>query len=109
MSPYIFPGLLFYETTPEGIVEAVCSYYHISKKEIFKRSRQRKLALARQTAMYMLRTKTNMGFKQVGGYFDRDHTTAVHACRLIKDQMSVYPDFKKDINNILSRFVEKST
>ena len=41
-------------------------------------------AFARQMAMYLAHTVLGRSFSEVGLLFDRDRTTAAHACRLIE-------------------------
>ena len=42
-------------------------------------------AAARQTAMYIAHVALGLNFAQTGRLFDRDRTTAAHACRRIED------------------------
>jgi chromosomal replication initiation ATPase DnaA len=45
-----------------------------------------KVALARQTAMYLAHTAFGMTLTQVGLLFARDRTTVAHACAVIEDR-----------------------
>ena len=44
------------------------------------------VALARQTAMYLMHVVFGMSLSAVGRHFGRDRTTASHACRQIEDR-----------------------
>ncbi len=43
------------------------------------------VARARQVAMYLAHTACGLSLSDVGRLFERDRTTAAHACRLIED------------------------
>lgn len=45
-----------------------------------------KIALARQTAMYLAHTKFGISYGEVGDFFRRDRSTVSHACRLVEDR-----------------------
>lgn len=45
-----------------------------------------KIALARQTAMYLAHTKFGISYGEVGNFFHRDRSTVAHACRLVEDR-----------------------
>ena len=62
-----------------------------------------KVALARQTAMYLAHVGYSLTLTQVGILFDRDRTTVAHACALIEDRRD-NPDFDLTIQ-LLERAV----
>jgi chromosomal replication initiation ATPase DnaA len=43
------------------------------------------VALSRQVAMYLAHTRLGLTFSAAGALFDRDRTTAAHACRTVED------------------------
>lgn len=59
---------------------------HFGLREIEMRSHRRATAVARprQVAMYLARSMTPMSLPAIGRHFgDRDHTTVLHACRVV--------------------------
>lgn len=52
------------------------------------KNRKREVVLPRQIVMYILKSHYNMTFKQVGREFGKDHTTAIHSFRTVKDFLS---------------------
>jgi len=48
--------------------------------------RPRQIAFARQSAMYLAHVAFGLSYTEVGRAFDRDRTTAAHACRLVEDR-----------------------
>ena len=46
--------------------------------------RTNSVALPRQMAMYLMRRMTTLSLSEIGRFFDRDHTTVIHACEKIE-------------------------
>ena len=58
-----------------------------TEQELQSQSRSSaKIALARQTAMYLAHTKFGISYGEVGDFFSRDRSTVSHACRLVEDR-----------------------
>lgn len=58
-----------------------------TEQELQSQSRSSaKIALARQTAMYLAHTKFGISYGEVGEFFSRDRSTVSHACRLVEDR-----------------------
>lgn len=61
--------------------------FTIAADELRARTRRgARTAFARQVAMYLAHIGFGLSFAQVGRLFDRDRTTAAHACRLVEDR-----------------------
>ena len=66
-------------------------------------------AEARQVAMYLIRTMTNLSLPEIGREFDRDHTTVMHGLKKVEQtlQNSASPlndtirDITANVNNKL--------
>ena len=69
-----------------GRLEAtVAATFAISRPTLRARRRgPARTALARQTAMYLAHVVLGLSLTEVGRAFDRDRTTAAHACRVIE-------------------------
>ena len=95
--------------TPDLIIREVCKFYNISEHVIRSTQRNKGTAEARQIAMYLIRSMTNLSYPDVGKEFDRDHTTAMHGVTkiesLLEDSTSPLHDtireIKANINNKL--------
>jgi len=74
--------------TPAMIIAETARYFGLSPEEITGTSRTQQLVAARQIAMYLTRTMVDLSWPKIGQEFGgRDHTTAMHAYRKIKDLM----------------------
>ncbi len=63
------------------VCRSVATRFKVSPAELRGQSRVRKFALPRQMAMFISREVTGLSLPKIGRYFDRDHTTILHACR----------------------------
>ncbi|MDO4913612.1 MAG: chromosomal replication initiator protein DnaA [Bifidobacteriaceae bacterium] len=76
------------EIKPTDITMQVAKYFNLSFDDLVGRARPKNVALARQIAMYLMREMTSMSLVDIGKIFGgRDHTTVMHACTRINDEM----------------------
>lgn len=69
------------------LVLAVADAFDVAPGDLRSPTRGRQeLALARQSAIYLARMVFGMTLSDAGGLFNRDRTTAAHACRLVEDR-----------------------
>ncbi len=73
--------------TVDLIQQAVAEYYEIPSPELKAKRRDRKVSIPRQVAMFLTRSMTELSLTQIGDAFDRDHTTVLHACDKITDDV----------------------
>lgn len=70
-----------------AIETAVMSVFGVSREDLSFQSRgMARVALARQTAMYLAHTVGGLSLTEVGAMFDRDRTTVAHACAVVEDR-----------------------
>lgn len=79
---------LFRVFDPEITIATICKHFDLALEQLQVKCRKRDLAFPRQIIMYFLTEYTDMTYKQIGGLFGRDHTTAIHSKDTIKDVMS---------------------
>ncbi len=73
-------------------------------EQILGKSRERRYALPRQIAMFLLREETKCSFPSIGAEMGgRDHTTAMHACEKINELLTDDEQTKRDLASIRER------
>ena len=79
------------ELTVEDIVRTTCDYYHVKDDSIYTSSRKRDIVLARQVAMYLThKYLPSLSLARIGQCIgSKDHSTVLHACRTIEEQIGV--------------------
>ncbi|CAN5577723.1 chromosomal replication initiator protein DnaA [soil metagenome] len=87
--------------TVEEIQRVVCEYFQVPEDLVRARNRRREAVQARQVAMYFARQLTKHSLKSIGLQFGgRDHSTVIHACQTIADQIDTDVAFKHAIEAI---------
>ena len=87
--------------TPEQVINSVAGYYKVTPEALIGKRRDKKTALARHVAMYLLREQNHCSLSEIGkvlGY--RDHTTVLHGCEKISAEVTTNPDISRSIHNI---------
>ena len=74
--------------TAKLILDETSVMFDFSVEEICGKSRRRPLVAARQSAMYVVRELTDLSYPAIAREFGgRDHTTVIHACEKIRNQL----------------------
>ncbi|HOH97614.1 MAG TPA: chromosomal replication initiator protein DnaA [Candidatus Cloacimonadota bacterium] len=87
------------EITLDAITQQVCSTYGLSITQISEKSRKPNVAFPRQVAMYLANLLIpSLSLKDIAEYFNRkDHTTVLHAKRMIENQFRSDGDFRSHV------------
>lgn len=88
------------EYTVDMIMNAVSKHYGLKIKDLKGVSRAKNFSLPRQIAMFLIRRYTNLGFREIGQIFGKDHSTAVHAHQKIDAEIETDPELRKNIETI---------
>lgn len=87
--------------TINTIESAVCDFYNIKSELIHTASRKRQIVQARQVAMYLSKSYTEMSLAQIGSLIGKkNHATVLHACRTVREQMEVDKIFREEVAEI---------
>ena len=86
---------------PTDLIQAVCRHLSLSPNELGSDKRARALTYARHVAMYLLREDAGMTFAAIARLLNKkDHSTVVHACSTLQNQLRVSPEVRADIDAI---------
>lgn len=90
------------EVTVEDIVHHTCEHYHIKDENVYSSSRKRDIVLARQVAMYLTHKHLpNLSLAGIGQQIgSKDHSTVLHACRTIEEQIEMDKTLQTAIEDI---------
>ena len=88
--------------TIENIQKTVAEYYKIRVADLLSRRRSRSITRPRQMAMALSKELTNHSLPEIGDAFGgRDHTTVLHACRVVKELRTSQQRLNEDYSNLL--------
>ncbi|MBT2135687.1 chromosomal replication initiator protein DnaA [Croceibacterium sp. LX-88] len=88
--------------TIDEIQRTVCQFYRIDRAEMSSKRRARAVVRPRQVAMYLAKVLTPRSYPEIGRKFGgRDHSTVIHAVRLIEDLRQRDSDMDGDVRSLL--------
>jgi len=88
--------------TIENIQKTVAEYFKIRVADLLSKRRSRSITRPRQVAMALAKELTNHSLPEIGDAFGgRDHTTVLHACRVIKALRESQTRMNEDYQNLL--------
>jgi len=86
----------------DNIQRIVAEYYKIKISDLLSKRRSRSVARPRQVAMSLAKELTNHSLPEIGDAFGgRDHTTALHAIRKIKELQDTDSDIREDYKQLM--------
>lgn len=72
----------------EGIIAYVAQGYGISRAQLGSKSRKKELVTARNTVFYLARKHTDLSLSEIGGIFDRTHSTVIKGITSLEREMT---------------------
>ncbi|MEO6153516.1 MAG: chromosomal replication initiator protein DnaA [Croceibacterium sp.] len=88
--------------TIDEIQRTVCQFYRLDRSEMSSKRRARAVVRPRQVAMYLAKALTPRSYPEIGRKFGgRDHSTVIHAVRLIEDLRQRDADMDGDVRSLL--------
>ena len=88
------------EVKVELIQEVVARDFQVSVDDLLGKARTRAVAMPRQIAMYLARELTSNSLPQIGTLFNRDHSTVVHACDKITEDIETNQSLKATVERL---------
>ena len=91
--------------TIDDIVETVCNHYNVTVTAVNSKSRKREYVVARQVTMYLAQKYTKMPASRIGKLVgNRDHSTVIHSCTKVEEQLKVDAAFSEELMSIENAF-----
>lgn len=92
-----------YVPQPDRIIKETARYYGLKSEDLRGQNRSKNTAIARQVAMYLIRTLTTLSLKDIGAEFeDRNHATVLSSIRKIEDLLKSDARMAATIRDITS-------
>jgi chromosomal replication initiator protein len=90
------------QVTLDNIQKTTAEYFKTRVSELLSKRRSRSITRPRQIAMALSKDLTNHSLPEIGEAFGgRDHTTVLHACRVIAGLRKQEQRVEEDYNNLL--------
>lgn len=93
------------DITLDNITQQVCNYYGLTIPALVDKTRKQSIAFPRQIAMYLANLLIpSLSLKEIAEYYKRkDHTTVLHAKRMIENQFNEDNEFRSEIERLIKR------
>ena len=83
------------------IVDMVAHHFNLSPEELIGKDKTKKITLARQIAMYLMRQESNYSFAEIGKELGRrNHATILYGCQKITKEMTTNPQLQQQVLDI---------
>jgi len=99
---------LSYKVNIEDIQSIVAQEYSITVDEIKSKQRSERLSFPRQIAIYIACEITDLSLPDIGKFFNKDHSTVIHARDKIKQLLNSDPFFSEQINDLINKIKNKN-
>ncbi len=87
----------------KDLVKIIANFYDVDEETISNKTRRKEVVKPRQVIMYILREDYNISYPTIGEKLGgRDHTTVIHSCEKIKDEIKRDTVLLQEINQIRS-------
>lgn len=88
--------------TPLAVTKAVAAEFGVTLSALRSHRRTQVLVLPRQCAMWLSRKLCGTSFTQLGGFFERQHSSVMHAVRTLEQRLTVEPNLRQRLKKIES-------
>ncbi len=87
--------------SPKEIVKIVADFYNLEESVIYEKARKKEIIRPRQIIMYLMREDLNISYPSIGDKLGgRDHTTVMHSCDKIKEELKINPGLSQEITQL---------
>lgn len=89
------------EVSIDYIQKMVCEHFNIQPDKLKEKTRKRHIVQARQLSMFLAKNFTKNSLKAIGKHFGgRDHSTVIHSCQAVQNQIDTDPDFNESVKEL---------
>jgi chromosomal replication initiator protein len=87
----------------KDVVKTIAEFYQISESEVYEKTRKKAVVKPRQVIMYILREDFDVSYPTIGEKLGgKDHTTVMHSCEKIKEDLKTDSSLVREISQIRS-------
>lgn len=89
----------------KDVVKIVSEHYKLDEASIYEKTRKKEIVKARQVVMYLLREDFSVSYPLIGQKLGgKDHTTVIHSCLKIKNDLKNDPQLLQELKQIRIMF-----
>lgn len=95
------------QVSPVVVRDFIANQFKISVADMQSKSRKQLIAFPRQVAMYLSRKFTDASLVHIGSAFKRDHSTVVHAIRVITEKRTRNTAVRRQVDFLEDKLQKK--
>ncbi len=85
----------------KDVIKIVSEFYNVEEESVYDKTRKKEVVKPRQVIMYILREDLSISFPSIGEKMGgRDHTTVIHSCEKVKEDIKTNPVLMEEITQI---------
>ena len=85
----------------QEVVKTIANFYGVEEGSIYEKTRRKEVVRPRQVIMFLLREDFRISFPTIGEKLGgRDHTTVIHSCEKIKNDLRVDSVLSNELHQI---------
>ncbi len=85
----------------KDVIRLVSEFYNVDEESVYDKTRKKEVVKPRQVIMYILREDLSVSFPSIGEKMGgRDHTTVIHSCEKMKEEIKTNPILLEEITQI---------
>jgi len=89
----------------EEIRKRTADVWGVTVDSLVSKRRTKLLTVPRQVAMYLIKTRLDLPYTEIGGLFGgRDHSTVIHSCNKVEADMAGNADFRHRVEKLRDEF-----
>jgi chromosomal replication initiator protein len=89
----------------KDVIKTIADFYNIEEASIYEKTRRKEVVKPRQLIMYILREEFDVSYPSIGQKLGgRDHTTVIHSCEKIKNEIKTNTLLAQELKQIRSMF-----
>ncbi len=89
----------------KDVIKAIADFYNVEEASIYEKTRRKEVVKPRQLIMYILREEFDVSYPSIGQKLGgRDHTTVIHSCEKIKNELKTNHILAQELKQIKSMF-----
>ena len=85
----------------KDVIKTIAQFYNVEEGSIYEKTRRKEVVKPRQLIMYVLREDFDVSYPSIGEKLGgRDHTTVIHSCEKIKNELKVDSSLVEELKQI---------
>jgi chromosomal replication initiator protein len=91
------------QISSQEVIKTIADFYNVNVEDILEKTRRKEIVRPRQIIMYILREEFDISYPSIGNQVGgRDHTTVIHSCEKMKDELKRDSNLAQEISQIKS-------